>query len=313
MVVLKKKKMSKFNVGDMVLMTRKPTDDDWYHIGEVDIPSEFYTTPQRIVDVNSSRSIMLADNGWSYPASCFELAPTPNVNTTEAKPGDYIVILDGRGASHLKYKTFYVVNITPGKEFHLAAPGAGEEPTIRWMCSDPSCYEIKHSSLVMKEHEPKEHSDIGMSNYEPPKEFKVGDNVQVTVDGIWFNAGQVAKILEIKGDIIQMYSAKRSMVLGIHKAYLKHTDGIPVITGEYPKYKVDLPVFDHGHITKRLRELQTEYFKQIKNQHNGTESNKQSVKLQGVNLKIREGNPIRGIGLKSSGSKIKLRSYHSYN
>ena len=293
MVVLKKKKMSKFKVGDMVLMTRRPTDDDWHLIGEVDIPPEYYTTPQRVVEIGQSKSIGLADNLYSYPECCFELVP-------EAKAGDYIVILDGRGASHLKYKTFYVVSVTPGKEFGLAEPGTGDIATIRWTCSDPSCYEIKHSSVVMKEHE-------------PPKEFKVGDNVQVTVDGMWFNAGQVAKILEIEGDVIKIYSAKHSMVLGIHKAYLKHTDGIPVITGEYPRYKVDLPTFDHGSLTQRLSEIQSDFFKQIKNQHNGTESNKQSVKLQRVNLEIREGNPIRGIGLKSSGSKIKLRSYHSYN
>lgn len=59
-------------------------------------------------------------------------------------------------------------------------------------------------------------------------------------------------------------------------------------------------------------EFINKYFKTNKNQEHGTESNK-SVKLQGTNLQIREGNLSRGVGLKSSRSKIKLGSNYSYN
>lgn len=69
----------------------------------------------------------------------------------------------------------------------------------------------------------------------------------------------------------------------------------------------------YGPESSTYEEFLDKYFYKNKNQINGTESSKQSVKLQGINLQIREGNSIRGIGLKSSGSKIKLGSDYRYN
>lgn len=360
---------NKFNVGDMVIMTRKPTNDDWAGIGEVDIPPEYYTIPQRIVEITQSRSIVLASNIYSYPACCFELASTAT-NRTKAKACDYIVILKGHGNSDLEYKTFYVVSVTDGGHFELAEPGKGPDPTIRWACSDPSCYKIKHPSEVVEEHEEKEYSDIGMSNYEPtPREFRVGDRVRVIEDDHFFHVGHVAVVQEktsegvrlgktngetwwianhkiqhadeyprveqsivynVGDTVIGLPSADRHYAMtgqgweGVIKRIYqdgKHFDAVSVATGdiyhtlelqhftlkasksEGLRYKIDLPAFDR---TK----LEEQYFK-TKNQQNGTE-NQQSVKLQGVNLKIREGNPIRGIRLKSSGSKIKLGSNYRY-
>lgn len=54
-----------------------------------------------------------------------------------------------------------------------------------------------------------------------------------------------------------------------------------------------------------------EFFPTNKKPQNGTENNK-SVKLQGIDLKIREGNPVRGIGLKSTRSKVKFGGDYRY-
>lgn len=313
MVILNKKRMSKFNVGDMVIMTREPTSDDWYGVGEIDIPSVYYEKPHKVTKIGDHGSIELNGSFFVYPSSCFELASTAT-NRTKAKPCDYIVILKGRGNSDLEHKTFYVVSVTDGGHFELAEPGKGTEVTTRWTCSDPSFYKIKHQSEVVEEHKEKEYSDIGMSNYEPPITYNVGD----TVVGLpsanrysWTNEGWEGTITHIHKsgkhfDAIDVNNDQHFYSLAFEYFTLKASKSEGLI------YKVDLPTFDHGSLTQRLSELQTEYFKQIKNPENGTE-NTESVKLQRVNLKIREGNPIRRIGLKSSGSKIKLGSNYSYN
>lgn len=296
---------SKFNVGDMVIMTREPTIDDWYGVGEVDIPSVYYEKPHKVTKIGDRGSIELNGSFFVYPSSCFELASTAT-NRTKAKACDYIVILKGRGNSDLEHKTFYVVSVTDGGHFELAEPGKGLDPTIRWTCSDPSYYKIKHVSEVAEEPEPKEYSDIGMSNYEPPITYNVGD----TVIGLPSANKQYTLTREgWEGTIVYIHpDGKRfnadSVIDGqpFHDLRFEHFT-LKASKSEGLIYKVDLPVFDR---TK----LEEQYFK-TKNQQNGTE-NQQSVKLQGVNLKIREGNPIRGIRLKSSGSKIKLGSNYRY-
>lgn len=67
---------------------------------------------------------------------------------------------------------------------------------------------------------------------------------------------------------------------------------------------------DHFELTDSYTEEEL-FYPKLKTNTNGTESNK-TVKLQGINLQIREGNSIRGIGLKGSGSKIKLGGDYSH-
>jgi hypothetical protein len=371
---------NKFNVGDMVIMTREPTIDDWYGVGEVDIPSVYYEKPHKVTKIGDRDSIELNGSFFVYPSSCFELAhehaaeqykkdiqkkllvgeaiqkfcpgtrftnaygSTSTVSDnpqykyddgylyancvtgrhvriydkvtgwsdiicsshTQAKKGDYIKILHTNGYSGIKGETFYVVNVTDNQNFELAKPGAGDTATIRWACSNPGYYEIRNTVEVVNEYKGREYSDIGMSNYEPtPREFRVGDRVRVIEDDHFFHVGHVAVVQEKNSEGVRLGKTNgESWWIANHK--IQHTD-------DYPRYSVDLPVFNSKSIDLALSELKKDYFKQqIKNQHNGTE-NTESVKLQRVNLKIREGNPIRRIGLKSSGSKIKLGSNYSYN
>lgn len=195
--------MSKFKIGDMVIVTREPTDEEWGGIGEVEIPPEFYTIPQRVVEITQSRSIVLAHNIFGYPECCFEL------------------------------------------------------------------YEEKNNLLELAK-----------------KNYPIGTRVLSTI-----------------------------------------TDNEFIVSDKPYTYGNDIYVTDNNldaktiycNFTKSWAEIindLTNNYKTNKKQQNDTESNKHSessIKLQRVNLKIREGNPIRGIGLKSSGIKIKLRSNNSYN
>lgn len=128
--------------------------------------------------------------------------------------------------------------------------------------------------------------------------FNVGDVVEVIEGTMFFDIGHVSTIIQINGDSLEM---------------LNHRDESWWISPHRVKYhtvptRMDLPTLS----SKELKELEELLFSQTKTNTNGTESNK-SVKLQGTNLQIREGNLSRGVGLKSSRSKIKLGSNYSYN
>lgn len=103
--------------------------------------------------------------------------------------------------------------------------------------------------------------------------FNVGDLVEVTEETMFFNVG--------------------------------HVSTVEKLDEQTTRFVLGLPTLSSKELTELL-------FSQTKTNTNGTESNK-SVKLQGTNLQIREGNLSRGVGLKSSRSKIKLGSNYSYN
>ena len=128
--------------------------------------------------------------------------------------------------------------------------------------------------------------------------FNVGDVVEVIRGTMFFDVGHVSTIAQINGDSLEMRNHRdENWWISAHRVK-PHT--IPTM--------MDLPKLS----SKELKTLEELLFSQTKTNTNGTESNK-SVKLQGTNLQIREGNLSRGVGLKSSRSKIKLGSNYSYN
>ena len=72
--------MVKFKVGDMVIMKRKPTHEEWEGIGEVDVPNTLLVKSHKIANISSKGdAIRLTghkEEGYSYPACCFELLPS---------------------------------------------------------------------------------------------------------------------------------------------------------------------------------------------------------------------------------------------
>lgn len=78
-----------FKPGDLVIMRRKPTADDWLGIGTVGIPGTFFTEHQEVLDVDyheSGKKWSLSlfnkfDNSqFHYPANCFELVTVKDTN-----------------------------------------------------------------------------------------------------------------------------------------------------------------------------------------------------------------------------------------
>ena len=69
--------MGKFKIGDMVIMKRVPTEEEWESIGEVDVPNVLYQISHKILDFDS-KAIMLdcSESCQWFPACCFELMPT---------------------------------------------------------------------------------------------------------------------------------------------------------------------------------------------------------------------------------------------
>ena len=67
-----------FKVGDLVIMRREPTHDEWIDVGEVPVPNALYEKSHRIVETNiKSNGIRIKsdkDDAW-YPSCCFELLP----------------------------------------------------------------------------------------------------------------------------------------------------------------------------------------------------------------------------------------------
>ena len=72
--------MGKFKVGDMVIMKRKPTREEWEGIGEIPIPNILYQRSHKILDFGSHarESIKLdcSESSKWFPTCCFELLPT---------------------------------------------------------------------------------------------------------------------------------------------------------------------------------------------------------------------------------------------
>jgi hypothetical protein len=68
-----------FKVGDMVIMRREPTEDEWSNIGEIEIPKVLYEMSHNITEINDRKDgIRLhtgESDGW-YPVCCFELLPS---------------------------------------------------------------------------------------------------------------------------------------------------------------------------------------------------------------------------------------------
>lgn len=151
--------------------------------------------------------------------------------------------------------------------------------------------------------------------------FNVGDMVKVVKDDDYFYKGSIAKVESIHdidgGMCVLMYSSLYSISLNIiaSKLELVKPDSIESLQPEIDELKrtfekVELPN-DFIDMQEKYKDLFYLNLKTNKTQQNGTESTK-SVKLQGVNFQIREGNINRGIGLKGSRSKIKLGSNNRY-
>ena len=72
--------MGKFKVGDMVIMKRKPTREEWEGLGEIPIPNILYQRSHKILDFGSHarESIKLdcSESSKWFPTCCFELLPT---------------------------------------------------------------------------------------------------------------------------------------------------------------------------------------------------------------------------------------------
>ena len=69
--------MGKFKIGDMVIMKRVPTEEEWESIGEVDVPNVLYQISHKILDFGS-KAIKLdcSESSQWFPACCFELLPS---------------------------------------------------------------------------------------------------------------------------------------------------------------------------------------------------------------------------------------------
>ena len=159
----------------------------------------------------------------------------------------------------------------------------------------------------------------------PKSHFDVGDVVEVIEKTHFFNVGHVGTIERCDTHSVLMLNHTGDS-WWISKDNIKHhTVSSKTSTFDIKKAQEQIDKvlnrealdeqttrFVLGLPTLSKEELAQYFYSQTKTNKHGTES-KQSVKLQGINLQIREGNSIRGIGLKSSGSKIKLGSNNSYN
>jgi len=68
-----------FKVGDMVIMKREPTEDEWADVGEIPVPKDLYEKSHKVHDITSKGygirlNTLSGKDGW-YPSCCFELLP----------------------------------------------------------------------------------------------------------------------------------------------------------------------------------------------------------------------------------------------
>jgi hypothetical protein len=305
---------NKFNVGDMVIMTRQPTYEEWQEIGEATIPQQYYEQSHQVVRVlERPAAIQLTLNDYVYPSSCFELAS--DIAAEQYKK-------DVQKQALLKHAK---QNYHPGTRF-INRMGSittvANDPQYVYSSNDKGVYlKSIHGTLVYVYYEGKWAEIVSANNVQA----KQGDYIKILhhngYSGIKGETFYVVNVTDNQNfELAKPGTGDTATIRWAcsNPGYYEICDTVQVVNEykakEYAKGIIDceLPTFDSKSIDLALSELQKDYFKQIKNQHNGTE-NTESVKLQRVNLKIREGNPIRRIGLKSSGSKIKLGSNYSYN
>lgn len=281
--------MTDFRVGDIVIMDKTPSEEEWQGIGVVDIPS--YVTSKNTCEVieigtgGSSRS-----NKWIrlkefsdkvLPASCFNYALKeaakrfPSGCSYKSVPDGYVfydVEYNGDSPKFYlgsKYKRGEAIMLADGKSLVYAK---GEWATLIKDKKD------KHKFKL---------GDIVVGNSSATKAYGV------TQEGCI-------------GEILKTY-------------YDTEDDGnyitIKIVSNKDSSCFID----DEFTVLEECFDLITEeshLYSQSKSTKNGKEHNNTdgvSLKVPRLDFKISRGNPIRGIGLNSSRSKVKLRSDSSYD
>jgi hypothetical protein len=304
---------NKFNVGDMVIMTKEPTYEEWAEIGIVEVPQEYYKHPHKVVRVSErADAIQLTLNTYVYPSSCFELASDIAAEQYKKDIQKKLLVSEA------------IQKFCPGTRFTNAygsTSTVSDNPQYKYDDGYlyANCVTGRHVRIYDKV---TGWSDIICSSHAQAKQ---GDYIKILhhngYSGIKGETFYVVNVTDNQNFELAKPGAGDTATIRwacSNPGYYEICNTMQVVNEykakEYAKGLIscELPTFDSKSIDLALSELQKDYFKQIKNPENGTE-NTESVKLQRVNLKIREGNPIRRIGLKSSGSKIKLGSNYSYN
>ena len=307
--------MEKFEIGDVVEL--KTTSEFW-GIGD---KNPKFTNGVIVGNTRYSSNDLFYTVNWNngkfnhYSLNDLDFIAKP-CGYQRAEVGDTIEILDSVGASWVKKGNRYTVLEIHDSNLRLDT----ETNSDGFWATSPEYYEIIYRQF-------------GELPYSAPVfDLKAIDKQldKFTKDELLAKAKKDYPIGTTYTGLLD-YKIKTVLsddfyFIGLDCMYVKTNDGntyvlyegkwagiIDYLPRQVGRFELNLPSynFDSKSLNENHFDGLKEFLKINKKQQTGTENNK-NVKLQGIDLKIREGNPVRGIGLKSTRSKVKFGGDYRY-
>ena len=289
--------MAYFNIGDNVTMYKKPESLDWNGIGKVDIHSNILNGQAfkiKCIGSKSGNDWIRLDMGDSsalaLPACCFKLAEPDHSELLKEvarrfPSGCSYIDTDGHSRYDIEYDTtkypaFYTSATYKKGDAIMIADGYGfVYENGNWANRIPG-KKREHKFLV---------GDIIIGNKLATKNYGITqEGCTCEILKTYYDIDSDKKYITVK--LISVKDKRDSSCIGDEFTVLEEC--FDLISKESP------------------------FHSQIKTNKDGKEHNNTdgvSLKVPRLDFKISRGNPIRGIGLNSSRSKVKLRSDSSYD